>query len=182
MSPLSIARRKHHVRPMGSRALDLQPLCPGQGARVGTRRWDGLRAPHAQERGGWAGRRGGPAGPSVCLSGQGVIRMPGPLIASACGAGRQPRPNCAPPAPQRPPCRAPGHLIGRQPPPSSSEIMGLHLHVLSAPPHNGEQMRSEGPEWGGLPGTGRRAWISKHANTRTFHERPGALLGRGAHH
>lgn len=39
-------------------------------------------------------------------------------------------------------------------------------------------MLSEGPEWGGLPGTGRRAQISQHANTRTFHERPGAPLGQ----
>lgn len=63
------------------------------------------------------------------------------------------RPNCALPAPQRPPCGVEGSglLISRQPPPSNGEIMGLHLYVLSAPHIMGNRCSQRGPSGEGCP-------------------------------
>lgn len=92
-----------------------------------------------------------------CLSiGQGAIKMPGMLIASACGARRlglivpPPGPPRSP-APQTSRAERSGGVWVLDSPPASAlprEIMGPH-RASCPPPDNGEQMLSEGPLWGG---------------------------------
>lgn len=67
---------------------------------------------------------------SVPLS-QGVRRIPGMMIASACPAGL-----CSPSSGRASPLgrsSGSGLLTSGQPPPASGEIMGLHPYILSAP-------------------------------------------------
>lgn len=156
--PCSVSQREGRARPIRSWALHLQTLSPGQRAWVRTHRqdWPGpspAHGPGQPRQQGELGQAGGRrAGDGVCPPRQGVMEMPRMLIASACRAGRKRGLDVLPPAPSAQGAsemEGSGLLISRQPP-SSGEIMGPRLYVLSAPRIMGSRCSQWGPSGEGF--------------------------------